>query len=98
MFIKGIAIFLQFILPQSANEIKAKRVAGLKDSSTAGHTALSSSVHARRKREKKSAAKLRVSVFIINGCKMFFIFCGKSNIKRAAIPFCDYGGFQSSIA
>lgn len=25
MFIKGIAIFLQFILPQSANEIKAKR-------------------------------------------------------------------------
>ena len=25
MFIKGIAIFLQFILLQSANEIKAKR-------------------------------------------------------------------------
>jgi hypothetical protein len=61
-------------------------IAGLKDSSTAGHTALSSSVHARRKREKKSAAKLRVSVFIVNGCKPFFYFLREEQHKKSRYP------------
>jgi hypothetical protein len=59
-------------------------IAGLKESSIAGPTSLSSLVHARRRKEKRSATRLRESIFIVNGYKPLFILVGEwAAVKKA---------------